>query len=72
MSSNRLLISINPGLTCQYTTYCQNISTKAIIYTNGLPLIRWIMMPVCPQCLSAAIAMWDPKTPMEDNQCVPA
>lgn len=55
MSSSRLLITIDPPLRCQYTHFCGHNTDRAIIHTNGLKPIRWIMTPVCASCLLAAM-----------------
>jgi hypothetical protein len=31
-----------------------------MIWTNGIEPTRWIMMPVCPNCMSAARTMYPP------------
>jgi len=51
-------ITIYPPLTCQYLPECTNLATDALIWTNEIMPIRWVMMPVCPGCMSAASAMY--------------
>lgn len=54
------LISIDPPLLCQFLVNCPNPTGKAIVWAHsdlGQP-VRWIMMPVCDNCLSAAKAAY--------------
>lgn len=64
---NPLLITIDPPLRCQYAAYCTAQTDRAIIHTNGLQPIRWIMTPVCPQCLHSALVNITP--PKEAGPC---
>ena len=53
--ANRLLIRIDPPLVCQFTHPCGHTTDRAIIHTNGLQPIRWVMTPVCATCLLTAM-----------------
>jgi hypothetical protein len=59
MSKTTLIITIKPRLRCQYTHYCTRLTNKALIHTNGLIPVRWIMTPVCAQCSWEAVMKED-------------
>jgi hypothetical protein len=57
---SKIMIAIDPPLVCQYLPECTNRASQALIWTNELQPIRWVMMPVCVHCLSAAKVMYSP------------
>lgn len=63
-------ISIEPGLTCQFTNSCTNWAFSALIWELKIPLtlpLRWVMMPVCSQHIEAAKVLFAEKGSSSDN-----
>lgn len=67
--SDKLLITFNPPLRCQYKSYCIQQTKYAVIYSNGLLPIRFTMTPVCPTCLIEAARIWGLPIPQEETPC---
>lgn len=60
-------IKIDPPLKCEFLDTCDNLASRAIIWKSSHVPTRWIMMPVCLACFSAAV-MEHGSTPPEMKQ----
>lgn len=62
------IITMEGQMKCEYLlSDCPRLTNKAIIWQHELVPNRWIMMPVCPDCFTAAMFMYQTGVSDADN-----